>query len=586
MDLVEIISTRIISKVLGISNSKENWRALIIHEPSARLLHHTMPISEIFAHNIALIERLEEKREQSGEFIGLYFVALDDDVLSKILKDYKDRIYKEYYIVSMNPPSAKQQKKIEAIIAKNEGYRKKGKDYVEFLHKEVAFDFVPLASDLFRCETKFNYYLEEEGYMEEIPRKILGLCEALHVGAVFYSVGGEALKLGQKMDVLFDTVGKKGRNKFVIMERGCDINSALIHFFTFESALWDYKVAGPGYLLLREKSGKDEGEDRKVEGEQSSSDSTSSSGSSESDTRTKKRVDVDEHNELWMSIRNTHLSETNEVLTKHIKEVAKTSEKIEKGDLKKLRRAVKELPSQTKLMKELSIFVKMVEYCVETFNQNDLKEIAVFEQGVCTGKDFDGRRYKDMAKTFFSLMEKQMVTKEDKLRLYLLLLSNGTTLQRNETQRLLDSGRLKKKELDMGEAMKRYLAGRQLSPESEGELEISRYIPVISDILSAVMKNNEAKYMSFRIRGPERGGEVPLNTSLRKREFVFKGRSMKATAQDKNLVIVYFIGGVSISEITAIREISKKTGMRILVGSTEVYNAGGFVKMLAGMCRK
>jgi Sec1 family len=583
MNLVEIVTERIVSKVLSRSNSRDEWRALVIHEPTARLLHHTMTVSDIFAHNIALIERLEQEREPQGEFTGIYFVRLEDSVLDKIIKEYKEKKYKEYYIISVNEPSEKQMKKIGALVSKSEVQREKGKEYVQVFHRTVLFDFVPQGSDLFQLECRNEYYLDGEEYTEEVSRKLYNMCRILKVEPVFYSVGSSSLRLSQKMEMCMDGEGGRGRDKFIVMERGHDVNSALMHFFTFESALWDYKLAGPGYVVYREglNGRKEQEEERRRDGE---SEPSSSESLGESEDLDRKKMEVGDKDELWLGVRNSHLSETNDILSKHIREVTKKSEGIETGNIKNLSKAIHELPSQTRLIRELNIFVRLVEQCVEVFSSNNLKEVSLFEQGLSTGYTADKKRFKDIPEKFFRLMESPAVTKTDKFRLYLLLLANNAALDRRDVEKLLDFGYLKKREIDLGDVMKKRICGRQIRPARENELEISRYVSVIEDVLAAVIKEKESKYKHLKLKGPGKK-EVPAKRSLRKKGFVFKSREQGSDVH-RNVVIVYFIGGVSIAEITAIREVCRKMGTEVVIGSTDVYEAGGFIEMIKRIAKK
>ncbi|OAG30466.1 syntaxin-binding protein 1 [Nematocida displodere] len=635
MNLVRAVGERIKRSVLGTGSSEKEWRILIISQETAKLLHHALPMSEVLSCNIAAIERIEEERASTLEFGAIYFVHIDAAVLKRLQKDASKETYQKMYVVIMNEPTDKQTAALEDLAAKAEKKRKKGKE-VDFVFKTVIFDFLPVCIDVFQINTSFSFYSQKEEYVLDVSEKLEGLASCLQLSATPIPVGRQAKVLTEKL-------GREGPSKLVVIERGSDISTPLLHFFTFESLLWDIGLGGPGYVIEEEramqktrkihkhpkstskhsksskhlkssknsKSSKNlnnlknaakgagesigksidetvdktlgtnpdkdssESEDEGTGTETESSGDESSSGSDAQD----KRIDMNEDSKVWESIRNTQLIETHRRLSSMIQEATKSSEKDEKGNIKRLAKAVQDLPSQTRALKEIKILMGLLEQCIGYFNNNNLKSVAMLEQGLATGKTAEGRSFKHGAlKELSQVLEAAKLTREEKYRLYLLFIANIGSLPKEEICTLIEDGHVSKALIEQAETVKKLLFGREIKPHTKGKIPIARYVPLVHDILHAIISKNAELCSSLKIILPsERKGLS--GTSLRKREFVFKA-PVNENTPEKNVLILFFIGGVTIAEITEVREAAKNAGIAIIVGSTHICSPNDFLGML------
>ncbi|KAI5192134.1 syntaxin-binding protein 2 [Nematocida minor] len=554
MNLVKIVGERIASQVLALGHSEKEWRVLIIDHSTAKLLHHALPMSEVLSRNIAMVERIEEARAPSNDFSAIYFISANAQNIKKIEKDVSDKLYSSVFVVSITEIQKKEENALESLAKKAEKQRAKGNSEFGFMYKAVLFDFVPLGEDLFHIETPYSYYTDKERYFSDITKKIKGVYRTVQVRCTPIPVGLYAKKLAEQIE-------STGPGKLVIMERGSDMNTPLMHTFTFESLLWDLGLSGPGYVV------------EKVEEEAEKNEEESD------DTEDEKRLEMNESYQVWESVRNKQLVETHKTLTGLIREETESREKEGKTNIKKLVKAVQELPSQTRTLKEIKILMGLLEKCVSFFNSLGIKEAAELEQGISTGKDFKGNNFKPVVtKTLFSVLKESKLTKNEKYRLYLLYLLNYGNLQRNEEKKLIIKGLISQKDVEHGEVVKTHLSGRAISSISKRSLPIARHVPLVVDVLHAIINKDSAHCKKLEIDLPD-STDALTGGSLRKREFVFKANPSSENVH-KRVIVVYFIGGVSIAEISEIREIAKNTGKKILIGSTDVCSPNTFVETL------
>lgn len=559
MNLVKITAERIITHVLATGHAEKDWRVLIIDDSSVKLLHHSLPLSEVLSRNIAMVERIEESRDASNEFNAIYFISATAQNIKKIEKDISNKLYRNVFVISATEIQKKEKQALDDLAKKVEKQQLKKKTEFGFMYKTVLFDFIPLEPDLFHLETAQSYYADKSKYISEIISKINGTCKTIQIQFTPIPVGLYAKKLADQLD-------STGPSKLVIVERGSDMNTPLLHTFTFESLLWDLGLSGPGYVVEKpESTAKKEKSQEEEE--------------SESESESEKRLELNEDYKVWHSVRNKQLVETHKILADLIKDETEAEEKEGKTNVKKLVKAVQELPSQTRTLKEIKILMALLERCVGFFNTHGIKEAAELEQGIATGKDFKGNSFKNVVtKTLFNVLKSSKLTNTEKYRIYLLYLMNYGNLQQSEERRLIEKGVLTKKEIDEGEVVKAHLSGRNIKSLSKRKLPIARHVPLIVDVLQAILNKDKSACTKLEIDIPD-NTDMLTGASLRKRDFVFKATPESKSAH-KRVIMVYFIGGVSIAEISEIREVAKKTGKTIIVGSTDIYSPNAFIETL------
>lgn len=560
MNLLRIIEDRIKKQVLSFGASEKEWRVLVIDGDTAKLLHHSLPMSEVLAMNIATIERIEEERKEPSQFAGIYFLNLDEKKAKAIEKESTREIYKKIHVVSLAECSAKSRKVLDAVASKIEKKRKKAPQAeFEFGYKSVVFDFVPLAADVLLVPESYSYYRQREKYLASIAQKLKRISESLGLEFTPVPVGRRAAELAGALE-------GSGKSKLVVLERGTDPNSALIHFFSFESLLWDIGLAGPGYV--RETPGfrgqKNEGTES-VPGKESEKKQEESEETDSAEESDENKLEIGEQNTVWVAVRNLMLVDAHQVLANMIKQESSASKEAS-GNIKKLAKTVQELPAQTKKLREIKILMGLLEESVEYFNHNAVRAVAELEQEMATGKSESGKALsRPPLRGFHSVLQTCKLTKREKLRLFLLLVLNYGPLSREDEKKVLDTGHISKKDAETAKKIADIMAGRSIRPRTKGSLPLARYTPAVREVLTAVIKKDGKLCKHYGISTAEAEEKIS-GGSLRKREFVFRpsGRA------EKRAVLVYFIGGVCISEITEAREIAKNTGVPIFICSTNV----------------
>ncbi|KAI5181566.1 syntaxin-binding protein 2 [Nematocida sp. AWRm80] len=552
MDLVELVGKKIRKNVLSMGITEKDWRVLIIDQATAHLLHHTIPMSEVLSYNVAMIERIEEARVGDKEFTAVYFVKMNASIAKIIQKDISSKMYENVFVISIGEIDKKEKGILDSLVERAEKKRSKGGNN-HFVYKVVPFDFVPLGTDVFQVPMDLAYYTEKTKYLHSISEKIKSLFQMVQAKCTPVPVGRYAKELA-------DTLDTTGPGKLIILERGVDMYAPLMHSFVFESLLWDLELAGPGYVVVPDEKEPSE-ESKEKESPEEKGD---------------KKFELNKTHMVWETVKNMQLIHTHETLSSMIKKATNTSHKEDKNNLKRLVKAVQELPAQTRTLKEIKILMGLLEQCVSFFNSNGIKEVAELEQNIATGKDLKGSSFKHIAsKEIFRVLEESKLTKQERYRLYLLFISRYGKMQNNEIRKMIEHGYLTHSQVEESEKVIKHLMNRSIKPLTKRKQPISRYVPVVHDIIKTVITNNHDHCKKLEIFMPQKADTL-TGTSLRKREFVFKTPT-SSEAYDKRPIIVFFIGGITINEISEIREISHHTGTTILIGSTDICSPNTFL---------
>lgn len=587
MNLVEVAAERIKQQVLGLGASEKEWRVLVIDQETAELLHHSVPMSDVLAQNIALIERLDDERGPSPDFTAIYFVKMTSAKAKRIQKDFSHGLYPSMYVVSISPLEKKEEGMMQGLVQKAEKKRRKEKNY-QFVYKTVLFEFVALSPDVFRLYADCTFYSDRERYLETTAERLRGLCRLIQADCTPVPVGKHTSGLASRIDTT-------GPGKLIVIERGADVSTPLMHFFTFESLLWEIGSGGPGYVLAVQKESErqpkslgrtkgkkpaEEAGEKQEEAAGEKQEEEEESSSSGDDDEENRKIEMNRQHLVWESIKNQQLIEAHQTLTELVKQTTKSAEKEKKGNIRRLVKAVQELPAQTRTLKEIKVLMGLLEQCVGYFNDNGIKTLAEVEQGLATGKTADGKSFRSLASSeFFRVLDTAKLTKEEKYRVFLLLVSSYGALSAKEEKQLVEKGHLTREKLEESKYVAKCLFGRALKPLSKRKLPIARYVPVAGEVVQAILGKDARACEHFGVALPARADTL-TGESLRKREFIFRAVSSQSGFERK-VVIVYFIGGVTIAEITEIREIAKNSGTPILIGSTAVCSPNDFLSVLS-----
>lgn len=242
-----------------------------------------------------------------------------------------------------------------------------------------------------------------------------------------------------------------------------------------------------------------------------------------------------------------------------------------------MQKMIKDMPQYTELLTRYSLHMHLIGQCLESFNALGLKVIGDLEQTVATGVDANGDSpsSSDIFTNIVKLMSTGSLSPQNRLRLAMLTVSslhlNEANLQKLKSLlmspndvKALDNliylgvrndpskGATKSK---LSDDEKKYFKNYAKS----AKYDLIRFVPRLQSVLEQ-MSNNQLSAAQFNTQtiSTMKGG-APTKKLLSNDLLAFKtGGGSKATnLSSKDKVIVFFLGGITHSEVRVVKELGR-----------------------------
>ena len=267
--------------------------------------------------------------------------------------------------------------------------------------------------------------------------------------------------------------GEKNKSQLIILDRGFDPVSPLLHELTFQALSYD---------LLKIKNDVYEYESQTGENNQPN----------------KKEAILDESDDLWIEFRHQHIAVVSQNVTKQLKDFAnsKRASNTDKPTMKDLSQMLKKMPQYQKELSAYALHLSLAEDCVRAFN-NKIKQLCEVEQNLAMGADSQGEKIKDHMKNIVPLLLDNEIKTEDKLRLIMLFLLNKNGITDENLQKLLHHAMIPedKKQVILNlqqigmQILQDQTKRRKNIPQTrrergdEQKYQLSRWTPYVKDIM-------------------------------------------------------------------------------------------------------
>lgn len=236
---------------------------------------------------------------------------------------------------------------------------------------------------------------------------------------------------------------------------------------------------------------------------------------------------------------------------------------------------IKDMPEYTELLTRFSLHMHIIGKCLDAFNVSSLKLVGDTEQTIATG--VDGELSNPSSSDIFTAALKTMgsgsVSPSDKLRIAMLVVSSMHLSEANLSKlksQLSDSSDLRALEnlLYLGirnDASKGATKSRLMDEEKKyfksyaraAKYDLQRYTPrlqvVLEELLAGKLNKNQ---FNIQTVSTLKAGATTSKKLLSNDLLAFKSNNMgkKATIENKEKVIVFFLGGMAHSEVRVVKE--------------------------------
>ena len=496
MALKTLVGQKVLNDVIKSTKTPGEWKVLVVDQHAMRIISTCCKMRDIVMEGVTIVEDLNKGR-QSLPLEAIYFVSPTDHSVQAIIDDFKDSNNPRYTAAHIFFTEACPGQLFEKI-AKASLLGRRIKNL-----QEINISYLPLEMNVFSLDNgdalphlySPNPSIIREkrpACIEQIAEQLATLCASLgeYPSIRYRSACQLSLDISHAVlsrlnaykadDPSMGESPQKQQSQLIILDRGFDLVSPLLHELTYQSMAYDMLDIQKDVYKYEVQSG----------GEY-----------------VPKEALLDENDELWIALRHKHIANVSREITTMIKEFSE-SKRItapgtkEAATIKDLSLLLKKMPQYQKELSKYSLHLNLAEECLRIYNGNQIEKLCAVEQDLATGVDKDGEKIsKDHMRAIVPVLLDQNITENNKLRIILLYAIMKQGISEESMNKLMEHAKISSvgrntikniSNLDVpivsDSGSKKPLPSRK--ERTEETFQLSRYVPYIKDIMEDAVEGN------------------------------------------------------------------------------------------------
>ncbi|KAK4039089.1 protein transport protein sec1 [Parachaetomium inaequale] len=586
--------------------AQNDWKVLVIDETTKKIIDSSINEDDILNHNIANIERIEDRREPNPDMDAIYLLSPQPHIVDCLLADFERRRYRRGFIIWTGSLPDPLQRRLDVARRQMGGPP-----------DLLLVDFYPRESHLvtFREPSSFLVLYNPScndlvaRHLRTLASKIASICitlqefpkiryyqppeHATHEARVLCRhlarFVQEELDGYQQFDRNFPPQSQRPQSVLLITDRSMDLMAPLIHEFTYQAMAHDL-------LPIKDQ------ENGKVTFHMTINEKTAAAE--------EKDMELVEKDTVWVNNRHRHMKDTIDKLMSDFQKFLDQNPNFAgknagTTNLNDIRDMMAGLPQFQEMKQAYSLHLTMAQEAMNIFQKYKLADIASVEQTLATGLDEDYKKPKNVLDQVVRLLDDPDVAPADRLRLIAVYVLYRDGLIDKDITRLLWHASLQRSRDSQDQTVIENLSllgarplkdlkePRQPLPPlfppppnaktavPDDEYALSRFEPAIKQMLERLSAGDLDPSLFPYVVPPTDGSGADSSFggtqgSLRSAAPRWASANRRQ-AENRQRVIVFVAGGATYSEARACYEVADKLNRDVFLATSHMVTPGRFI---------